>query len=335
MSFKMRNTRAVGLAASTVLLASSLAACGGSGGGAGDDPNTLTVSYSQVVGDELPIWIADDAGLFKKQGLNVKLVSLSSDQGFPALISGQTQMASIGGSEMVSGAASGAKVKYLATLTPVFPYKLYTKLSSAGALKGKKIGITSASGSLYIATLAALKQLGLSAKDVNLVPLGSVTNVNNALIAGSIDAALSHPPATSKFEAEGFHSLLDLAKQKIPTSNVGIAATSSYVSAHPKQVQKFMNALAEGIQREKSDKAYAIQELSKHLGTTDKAALEETYEYYANEVLPDVPVPTVEQLATSQQALSGTVKGVDGLDLSSLVDGDFVAKAKAAATPAG
>jgi NitT/TauT family transport system substrate-binding protein len=319
-----KQSRVIGAALAAGLLTLSLAACTSAGKQTG---NSLTVSYSETVADELPLWIASDAGLFKKQGLKVTLTNLDSSNGLPALVSGQTQLASIGASEAVSGAAAGAKVRYLATLTPVFPYKLYTKAANANALKGKRFGITSSSGSLYIATLAALKQLGMSPSDVQLVTLGSVTNVNNALISGSIDAALSHPPASAKIEKAGFHSLLDLATQHIATSNVGIAAMQPYVSGHKSQVKKFMAALQQAIAREKSDEAYSLTELSTHLKITDKQALQETWQYYAKEVLPDVPTPTVAQLKTSQQALAAKVPGVTKLDLATLVDPSFLTAA--------
>lgn len=326
MKFGSRRLVGTVVTASTVALA--LSACGGgagaSGGGGSSADNQLTVSYSQSVADELPIWIADEAGYFKDQGLSVKLTNLSSSDGFPALISGQTQLASIGASEMVSGAASGAKVKYLATLTPVFPYQMYAKVSDPQQLKGKRIGVTSTSGSLYIATLEALHQLHISPKDVQIVTLGSVTNVNNALVAGTIDAAMSHPPATTKIEAAGFHSIIDLAQQKIPTSNVGIAATDSYLSGHGAQVKKFLAALLKGIQREKSDKAYAEKVLTEHLKVTDPKTLDETWHYYAQEVLPKVPTPTAEQLQTSKDELAVSNPAVKNVDVSKIVDASYL-----------
>jgi NitT/TauT family transport system substrate-binding protein len=231
-------------------------------------------------------------------------------------------MASIGASEMISGAASGAQVRYLATLTPVFPYQFYAKVNSASQLKGKRIGITTSSGSVYVATLAALKQLGLTPNDVRLVSLGSVTNVNNALIAGSVDAALSHPPASAPIEAAGYHSLLDLAKQKIPTSNVGLATTTAYADAHKPEIKKFMTAVGQAITREKSDETYAESELSKHLKINDPKALKDTWEYFAKEVLPDRPTPTTAQLQTSKDALAKT-PGVSKLDLTKIVDSTY------------
>lgn len=317
-----------GKTVAAVLLASAtawaLTACGADTGAQGPaDPNSITLSYSQVVADELPFWIADEAGMFKAQGLDVKLTNLSSSDGFPALISGQTQLASIGAPEMVAGAASGGQVSYLATLTPVFTYELFAKVGSGQELKGKRVGITSTSGSLYIATVEALEQLGLKPSDVSLTPLGSVTNVNNALVAGTIDAAMSHPPTTTQLEAAGYHSLLDLAAQKIPTSNVGVAATDDYVKSHGDQIRRFMTAVRQAIEREKADEAYATSVLAKHLNVNDPKALHETWVYYTR-VLPDVPTPTVDQLQTSVTELAPTNPAVKDLDLSTLVDASFV-----------
>lgn len=331
-----RTSRMTMLGAVGAATALALTACGGSSGsgsaaaasGGGSQPTALTVSYSEQVADELPLWIADEAGLFKAQGLDVKLTNLSSSEGFPALISGQTQLASIGASEMVSGAASGAQVSYLATLTPVFPYAMYAKVSDPQQLKGKRIGITSTSGSLYIATLEALKQMGLQPTDVQLVPLGSVTNVNNALVAGTIDAAMSHPPATTKIEAAGFHPILDLAKQKIPTSNVGIASTTDYASGHKQVVEKFLSAILQAIKKEKSDEAYSEKLLSEHLKVTDPQALKETWQYYAQEVLPSIPTPTAAQLQTSKDELAATNPKVKDVDVAKLVDPSYLQAAQ-------
>lgn len=316
--------KVLGAVVAGVVVASSLAACGGGSGNAAAD-NDIKVSYSEVVADQLPLWIAADSGLFKQQGLNVTLTNITSSQGFPALISGQTQLASIGASEMVSGAANGAQVSYLATLTPVFAYELFSKVSNPQDLKGKRIGITSTSGSLYVATLEALKQLGLSPSDVQLVTLGSVPNVNNALIAGSIDAAVSHPPASEDLQKAGLHSLLDLAAQKIPTSNVGIAATKDYVSKHRDQISRFMTALTQGLAREKSDEAYSLSVLENHLNVHDQQALKDTWQYYVG-LVPNVPVPTVDQMRTSQVELGPTLPAVKNLDVSSIVDASFFPK---------
>ncbi|MFF2246655.1 ABC transporter substrate-binding protein [Arthrobacter sp. NPDC058130] len=291
------------------------------------DPTAITVSYSEEIADELPLWIADGAGYFKEQGLSAKLVSLPSDHGFPALIAGQTQLASIGGSQILSGVAQGAEVKTIATLTPVFPYEMWAKgVKDLKELKGKKVGVSSASGSVYVATLAAPKEAGLTANDVNLIALGSVTNVNNALLAGTVDAAVSHPPASAAFKAAGFKSIINRAEGKVPNINVGIATTDTFATDHADTVTKFLTALKKAFERELSDEKYAPEVIKARLNENDGEALNETFDFYAKEVLPKKPLVTVEQLKSAQESLSKTNPDIRKVDLSKVIDTSFVEK---------
>ena len=288
---------------------------------------SIVVSFSENIADEVPLWIADEAGYFREEGLQVELRSLASDQGFPALVAGQVQLASMGGTQIVAGAAGGVDVKMLAALTPVSPFQLYANVATLDELRGKKLGYTSKSGSVYIATLAALKQANIDPSEVNLVPLGSTANVNSALLAGSIDAAVTHPPASLKFDDAGLHMLIDLAAQRIPTVSVGISSTTAYINEHPDVIDKFMRALKKGFDREVSDQAYATQVMGAHLEITDQRALDQTYTFYSQEVLPKIPEVTVAALESSRQALIGSVDGVENLDLAKLIDNSFVDRA--------
>ena len=128
-------------AAAWCLLA--VTACGGAPAGqaGGSSPSAepivhLTVSYSNVVPDNLPLWIAKDAGIFKAHRLDVDVQLISSTTGMPALLSGQTQFADIGGSEALSAAAAGGDVVVLANLTPVAPYIFYSAPAITDALGG-------------------------------------------------------------------------------------------------------------------------------------------------------------------------------------------------------
>ena len=58
------------------------------------------------------------------------------------------------------------------------------------------------------------------------------------------------------------------------------------MKSHGDQIRRFMTALQQGIQREKSDEAYSTKLLAEHLQVNDAASLHETWEYYAKEVLP-------------------------------------------------
>lgn len=293
-------------------------------------PSAIVISYSQKVPDYLALWIASDAGYFKKRGLDVTTRYLPAQEGIPALITGQVQMAGIGGSDAVSAEAQGTKLKLVLTLSPVYTFQFWARpqYASASALKGQRVAVTSTTGSLYAGTLLALKQLGLKTSDVAITPLGGATNVNSALMAGSVAAAASHPPATYKFKQAGFIDLVDLPKKHIPSVSDGIWISQSYIQAHRDLVQKVIDAIVEGSHREKSDRNFAEAEIAKYLGVKEKAQLDFTYDFYVNEVLSAGEMPQVAQINSNIEAMAMSNPKVKNIDAAQMIDQSFVKQAE-------
>ena len=48
----------------------------------------VTVSYSQVTGNEIPLWVAQEAGIFEQNGLAPDLQLIEGNKGIAALLSG-------------------------------------------------------------------------------------------------------------------------------------------------------------------------------------------------------------------------------------------------------
>jgi NitT/TauT family transport system substrate-binding protein len=293
-------------------------------------PMQLTISYSQKTVDFLPLFIATDAGYFKNHGLDVSVRYLPAQEGIPALVSGQEQMAGIGGSDAASAEVQGVKLKAVVTLTPTYIFQFWARPdhATASTLKGQRVGITSTTGSLYAATLLCLKQLGLTSADVVMTPLGGVTNVNNSLLSGSIVAAASHPPATYKFQRAGLVDLVDLAKKNIPSINAGIWTNQPFIQTHRDVVQNVADAIVEAIRREKTDRAFAESEISKYLGVKDKGELDFTYGFYVNEVLAAGPIPQVAQIQSNIDAMAAKNPKVKTIDAATMVDQSFVTQAE-------
>lgn len=312
---------AAGLAAALLLPNGAPAAAAGT--------TQLTISHSQKTVDFLPLWIALDAGYFKQHGLDVSVRYLPAQEGVPALLTGQVGIAGFGASDAASAVAQGAQLKLIATLTPVYTFQFWARPEHASAdkLKGQRIGITSTTGSLYAGTLLALKQLGLKPSDVIMTPLGGALNVNNALLAGSVVAAASHPPATYRFKQAGMVELVDLPKSKIPSVSAGLWVTDSYLQAHRGEVQNFIDAVVEALHREKSDQAYAEAEITKHLGFKDKAELDYTYDFYTKEILAPEPTPDIAQIKGDVDALVASNPKVKTIDPASMLDPTFVENA--------
>jgi NitT/TauT family transport system substrate-binding protein len=318
--------RAVCALSAAALVASCLTACGGSAAGKIKANGKIVISFSQLVPENLPLWIAADKGIFKKNGVNVEVKYITGQTGLQTLLSGQTQIAAIGAAEGVSAAAQGAKLQYFAALAPVFTFILYSspEIKDAKALAGQRVGITSATGSVGIATKVALQKLGVDLGKVTLSPLGEVPNVNAALVKGAVKAAVSHPPGSLAFKAKGLNPLLDMAAQHIPYATVAMVGQSSFLTSNKALVQKITDSLTEAAQVERTDRTTAMQVLKTRLKLSDDQTAEQTYDFYSKEVLPAKLNPDVSQLKTAQDVLGARDQKVRGLDLNGLVNGSFV-----------
>ncbi len=252
----------------------------------------ITFAYTQVSATFLPVFYAQEAGLFKRNGLDVDLQLTQSAAGMAALLLGQINMSAIGGTELLNAASSGGDVVALANIGPLWSYQLEVQpeIKTAADLKGKKIGITQFGSSVDIATRVALRTLGLAPTEVNILPLTSASARAEAMLNHAIDGGLSTPPDTLTLEAHGMHVLLDMASTGVPASNILVVSKRSWVTGHRDQAQAAIDALIQSLAGMKKDKTQALSVLSKYTKYDDRQGLEATYDYYVNHVFPAVPL---------------------------------------------
>src|SRR5678815_3092254 len=80
---------------------------------------TLNVSYASVTGSRIPLWIAKDAGLFEKYGLNVNLVVIAAgNAAIGALASGDVEVLGAPGATTMVSAAKGLPLAIIGTFGP-------------------------------------------------------------------------------------------------------------------------------------------------------------------------------------------------------------------------
>src|SRR3982074_3596527 len=82
----------------------------------------LSMAFSNLIADSLSLWVAKESGIFAKNGLDVDLQYIASVNAFAAVLAGQVQASSGGGSEVISGVSNGADVIIIANLMPIYPY---------------------------------------------------------------------------------------------------------------------------------------------------------------------------------------------------------------------
>lgn len=308
-------------------------ACGGTAAAPSATPGAkvhLEVSYSELVPDSLALWSAADGGYFQKNNLDVTVQIITSAQGIPALLSGQINLAVIGGSNALSAAVAGADLEVIAVLAPVYPYQLMVpaSITRADQLKGKKLGVSSVGSSSDIATRVALKKLGLDpSKDVSIVAVGSSQNRLGAMYSGAIQGSVDQPPDTVAMEAKGFHSILDMASAKLPTANTGVVVKKSWATANKSVVQRFMDSLVEASVRIRKDEAFTVNVLKKWEKTDDTAGMTVTAGYYMKEIVPALPYPKADQFTDALAVLATRNDAAKTYDVKKLLDPSFVQSA--------
>jgi NitT/TauT family transport system substrate-binding protein len=298
-----------------------------SGGGAA---TSMTVAYVGVSGGDLPLWTADDEGIFKKNGLDVKVtIATSSSSGMIAdLIAGQLQVVWTDGTNAVAANANGADLQIIAMIHPEYGYLMMAPASikTPADLKGKKIAVSNLTGTDAVATKEALPKLGLTPQDVTFVPVSSNANRTAALLSGAAQATMLDPPGTLQLEAQGFHAIADTTTMNLPSTNASLNVSRAYAASHHDAVQKFIDSIVEGIALDKKDRAKGIAILKKHEKSDDDKAMQTTYDFY-NPITPSLPFPKLENLTNAVDQLSAENPKLKTVDLAKVIDASYVQSA--------
>jgi len=159
---------------------------------------TLNVSYASVTGSRIPLWIAKDAGLFEKNGLNVNLVVIAAGTAaIGALASGDVEILGAPGSTTMVSAAKGLPFAIIGTFGPsAWKLAAHPSVTSVQELRGKTVGISRPGTTIEFATRRALMKLGFTpGKDIQILATGLAESNKRIMVMlqGKIDATLVKP----------------------------------------------------------------------------------------------------------------------------------------------
>jgi len=292
----------------------------------------LSVAYSNISSTILPLWMAKQAGIFEKHGLDVDLQYVASATSVAAVVSGQMQLATVGLSEVLGAIAGGADLIVVANQVPAYTYifEVAPGIQTAADLKGKAIGISRTGSSSDIGTRVVLKRFGLDPdKDVNLVQTGSVSDRAAAMKSGALQAAVASPPETLAVERLGWHPLFDLAALHLPAVTLGLVVQRSYRDTNQATVQTYVDALLEGIARVRTDRPAAIELLKSNMNIDAEEDLNVTYDYFTRpELMPALPYPRPDQFTDTLATLGQANERLAQLDIALVLDPSFIKSAE-------
>ena len=264
----------------------------------------INVAYSSVAGTETALWVAKEAGLFEKYGLDVSLKRLAgSSLVVQAMVGKEVSIAQIGGTAVVDALLAGADLVYLASVIDSMVASIHSipSITKIEDLKGKKIGVTRFGAITDFFGRYALKTKGLVAdRDVGIVQTNDLPNTLTMLKMGAIQAGVVVAPVTAQARKMGFPELVDMTKIGGPFPFNGVVTMREYLKSKEGAdvLQKFLRAYVEGIHVSLKNKDFTLKVIADYTRTSEPEMLEETYQANVAKAFLKAPYPSVEGFKT-------------------------------------
>jgi ABC-type nitrate/sulfonate/bicarbonate transport system substrate-binding protein len=291
-------------------------------------PRKIRMAFTSLSSVMCPPWIAREAGIFNKHGLEVEVIATPTGvEGMNALIAGEVQFLQISGGTTASATLGGADVTVVGTTLDALVQSLMVRpeIDKAEQLKGKALGITRFGTSIDVGARLALRHFGLvPEKDVAIVQVGGMESMVTALQTNRIQAGILSYPAITQALKLGNKVLLDVASLGIPYAFTGMTTRGRLIREDADLVRRYMMAQTEAIARAKRDKRFALKVMGKYLRTTNPAALAESYEIDVQKYMLRVPLTTAEAMKSVLDDLAGRIPKARDAEPRRFFDDSFV-----------
>ncbi len=256
---------------------------------------TLQASYSSPVMSQSPILLAQEAGYFAEQGLEVAISSVrQATQNAAALMSGELDVSVMGGTAPLRARLGGAELVIVGGTKPYFAGAVVARpeIATPADLRGKRLGVGSKGGNPDFMARAMLPRLGLEPdRDVALLTTGGDPETVAALVAGSVDAGAVIPPGDEQARNLGFHNLIDVTAARVPFPATVLATGSATLASRPDAIERFLRAYAQASHRFVRDRDFALRVGAAFTGRDDVAAIELAYDVERQIIQPDLDLP--------------------------------------------
>jgi ABC-type nitrate/sulfonate/bicarbonate transport system substrate-binding protein len=270
-------------------------------------------------------YVAQQAGLFKKHGLDVRINTGPSGSAMVSfLVNGQIESAF--GSEIagVSNHNLDPNVVVVAQATRLVRWIAIVgrNIDSLDQLKGKKVGIARGSGG-EVFWLAMLDKLKLNAADYTVVNVEAPEMVA-ALERGNIDAYAVWEPWVTRGLSAVKNTKVLRDQEGILEQGVYIYMNKGWIQKNPAPAEAFIRALVDATDIINKDRTRAAKDVSDFLKNLDPALVEQLMTKLRFEMVFDDFTVNLFRLAESQLKQQG--KLTKPLDYNAFLYPDLMRK---------
>jgi NitT/TauT family transport system substrate-binding protein len=237
----------------------------------------IVITYPSRSIASVDLYIAQDRGFFRQEGLLADVVQVRGNIGVTALLSGEAHAVNNVGTVIRAMERSDLPTKVVSQSLKKNLFWLVTKpdVKSLSDLKGKIFGTTTLGGSQHLAALRLLQKAGLDPdKDVTVVIGGDVPAQLQSLVSGAIHLAALSPPtiilARDKFKLRIHGSTLE----DVPNLQNGLAVSEKLLRERRDLVKRILRARSRAHRYFWENERGTAEVLSNYLKVDMSVALE-------------------------------------------------------------
>ena len=196
-----------------------------------------------------PLTLANQAGIFKKNGLDVTIKKIPQKDRHLTIASGDIQCAATTVETWVVWNANGVPTKQIFQLDKSFGadgMATRNDIKSIKDLKGKTVAASSPGTAPYFTLAWMLKKNGLSVKDVTVVNLEPAAAAQ-AFVAGQNDVAMTYEPYLSTVRAAPDKGKIIATTLDYPMIMDTFGCTPKFLTENPKAAKALADSYFEAV----------------------------------------------------------------------------------------
>ena len=239
----------------------------------------------------LTFFVAKDAGIYRKHGLDVDMVQMAGAVQTSALVAGEIDYLTGITSPLVAAARGlpfkGIMVTHEKTLFWVIANPDIRRVED---LVGKTIAVDRIATLQDIVARDLIKRKGVNPDQVTFIQTGSVSNSVQSLSQGSVAAALLSLPHNFVMTQRGYRELASALEFNQRSASGGIATREVKLKQDPSQVKAVIRATFEAMDFNRKEKTWMVNYIQNKWKLAPKVAAE-SYRTWLNGFTSDGKIP--------------------------------------------
>lgn len=220
----------------------------------------VTIGYAGWTGFA-PLTLAKEAGIFKKNGLDVTLKKIPQASRHLAIQSGDVQCAATTVETWVVWNANGVPTKQIFQMDKSYGADgmvVRNNIAKISDLKGKTVAASAPGTAPYFTLAWFLKKNGMSVKDVTVVNM-EPGPAAQAFIAGQNDAAMTYEPYLSSVRAAPQSGKIIATTLDYPMIMDTFGCTPKFLADNPKAAKALADSYFEALEMINKDQAKSYE----------------------------------------------------------------------------